>query len=178
MGRHIPLFESMMHPATLPESELLRQCSLRNERRSGPGGQHRNKVETAVVIEHQPSGIRAEASERRSQADNKRNAIIRLRLSLALKHRQDLDSMPGQPSPLWNRRVVGKQISVSAEHSDYPALLAELLDRLAVDQHDIPKTAAYFQVTASQIVKFLRKYPAAFQAINERRLQLGLNKLR
>ena len=36
-----------MHPAELPIPELLRQCEVVHTRRSGPGGQHRNKVETA-----------------------------------------------------------------------------------------------------------------------------------
>ncbi|MFN5707736.1 MAG: peptide chain release factor family protein, partial [Planctomycetota bacterium] len=60
------------HPASLPEEKLLADCDVVRTRRGGPGGQHRNKVETAVVITHRPSGVSAEANERRSQAENRK----------------------------------------------------------------------------------------------------------
>ncbi|MCA9240852.1 MAG: peptide chain release factor-like protein, partial [Planctomycetales bacterium] len=44
------------HPSAVPLEELERDCKIERLRRSGPGGQHRNKVETAVVITHQPTG--------------------------------------------------------------------------------------------------------------------------
>lgn len=44
----------------------------------GPGGQHRNKVETAVRITHVDSGISVVAGDKRSQAQNKKAAFIRL----------------------------------------------------------------------------------------------------
>lgn len=46
---------------------------------SGPGGQHRNKTATAIRIEHPASGARAEATESRSQDQNKKAAWKRLR---------------------------------------------------------------------------------------------------
>jgi protein subunit release factor B len=49
---------------------------------SGPGGQHRNKRETAVRVRHLPSGISALATEHRSQARNKVLALRRLELKL------------------------------------------------------------------------------------------------
>src|SRR5262249_15351793 len=69
-----------IHPAALPVEELLADCDVRRTRRSGPGGQRRNKVETAVTIVHRPTTISAEASERRSQAENCTLALFRLRL--------------------------------------------------------------------------------------------------
>lgn len=45
---------------------------------SGPGGQHRNKTATAIRIVHPASGARAEATEHKSQAQNKRAAWERL----------------------------------------------------------------------------------------------------
>lgn len=45
---------------------------------SGPGGQHRNKVFTAVRITHVETGIYAEATDSRSQSTNKKNAFQKL----------------------------------------------------------------------------------------------------
>ena len=50
---------------------------------SGPGGQHKNKRETAVRIRHLPTGVTVTATEERSQARNREVALQRLQLKLA-----------------------------------------------------------------------------------------------
>ena len=80
----------MVHPASLDIETLISDCEIRRQRRSGPGGQHRNKVETAIFIKHLPTGIEAGATERRSQEQNRLRAIGRLRLKLAVEHREAL----------------------------------------------------------------------------------------
>ncbi len=163
------------HPSCLAEDELLKQCSLRNDRRGGPGGQHRNKVETAVIVVHEPTGIVAEASERRSQVDNRRVAIQRLRLVLATDYRsaQHADSA----SELWCTRTQGGRLSVSKEHDDYASLLSELLDRLDVLDYSLPECADFFSVSSSQLVKLLRQCPKALTQVNAARTERGMHKL-
>lgn len=47
-------------------------------RSSGPGGQHVNKVSTAVTLRHGPSGLSVTVQDSRSQAMNRRIARERL----------------------------------------------------------------------------------------------------
>ncbi len=115
------------HPASLELDQLAAQCGFRTTRRSGPGGQNRNKVETAVILTHRPTGIVAEAAERRSQIENRREALFRLRIKLALEIRSPIEVGSHAPSPLWRSRLRGGKVVVSPEHDDFPALLAEAL---------------------------------------------------
>ena len=57
---------------------LERDCDLEFFIGSGPGGQHRNKVETGVRLTHRPSGISVTATERRSQHANREIAYERM----------------------------------------------------------------------------------------------------
>jgi protein subunit release factor A len=160
----------MPHPAQLPIDQLLADCSFQRTRRSGPGGQHRNKVETAVVVEHMPSGIRAEANERRSQEQNRQVAIQRLRVRLAIEVRT---TPPADVSKLWRSRTTGGKLSVNVEHTDLPAMLAEALDTIVVNDFDLATAADCLGVSSSQLVKFLKLEPAALAAVNRQRQALG-----
>ena len=66
---------------TLPESDedLLRECEVETFRSGGPGGQHVNKVETAVRLTHTPSGVVVTCREERSQHRNKSACLRKLR---------------------------------------------------------------------------------------------------
>lgn len=179
-----------MHPAELPTDDLLAQCEILRTRRSGPGGQHRNKVETAIVIKHEPTGLVAEANEKRSQAENRAVAIQRLRLVLAVEHRAVRDGTYSQSKPsesktsqsngdlkasdLLKTRIRHRKLSVNLKHEDFPKLLAELLDHLAAANYELAKVASQIDLTNSQILKFLKQHPPAFEKFNRERAKVGL----
>jgi len=54
-------------------------------RSSGPGGQHVNKVATAVTLRHRPSGVAVSVQDSRSQARNRVLALDRLLQALELR---------------------------------------------------------------------------------------------
>ena len=150
-----------MHPAAFDDDALLGQCDETRTRRSGPGGQHRNKVETAVILVHRPTGIGAEASERRSQAQNRTVALARLRLRLALEHRQPADD---GPSTLWMSRVRNGRLAIAVGHRDYPTLVAESLDHLQAAGFRTADAATALGVTTSQLIGLFRRSAAVWTA--------------
>lgn len=170
---------SQPHPASLPIDELLANCDIVCQRRGGPGGQHRNKVETAVIITHRPTGIRAEANERRSQAENQREVIRRLRLRLATEIRSAplTNDIVISPSPLWQSRSSGGKLSINPSHADFPTLLAEALDAVSTAEFDVAAAAISLGVSTTQLVRFLQDEPPAWTAVNAARRQRGLRPL-
>ena len=166
-----------MHPCSLSVDQLLRQCRVQRGRASGPGGQHRNKVETAVLITHLPTGVRGEATERRSQQQNFQQAIQRLRVNLAIETRVDR-TQKDSPSLLWQQRCRSGRFSVSVVNQDFPALLAEALDTLVVCEMDVKSAADSLAITNTQLVKLLKVDTKALQWVNATRKRQGLYTLR
>lgn len=170
------------HPASLPFDTLLAQCDLTRGRSGGPGGQHRNKVETLVHLTHTPTGLEAHAGERRSVAENKREALWRLRLILALFVRCVVPAGDAR-TDLWKLRCPASlkkpgRIAVSPTHDDYPALLAEALDNLWACDLDAGRAAVRLCCTPSQLVKLLKNHPPAMVLLNAHRSARNLHLLK
>ena len=67
-------------------------------RSGGPGGQHVNKVSTAIRATHLPSGLSVVASDNRSQQQNRKQAENRLKQILYVK---DLDAKREKIQAQW-----------------------------------------------------------------------------
>lgn len=169
------------HPAALAETELLKHVAVSRGRAGGPGGQNRNKVETKITVLHEPTGIEAHASERRSAEENRKVAMRRLRLALATQVRLvplARDAFGDVTSDLWRSRLQSGRIACSPDHVDFPSLLAEAMDVIAVSGHDPKKAALRLSCSASQLIKFVKDHPPAFEHWNKSRDELGLHPLK
>lgn len=163
------------HPAAIDPEKLAQQCALKQTRGSGPGGQHRNKVATAIILTHEPTGITGQASERREQIANRKVALFRLRVNMALELRCD-PIYP--PSELIQFRFLKGAIKVNPGHDDFPAVLAEVLDNLYFVKLDPRKAGSRLGCTTSQLVKFLKHEPRALEKVNRDRVAMKLHALR
>src|ERR671930_2141718 len=89
---------------------LERDCDIEFFVAGGPGGQHRNKVETGVRLLHRPSGIVVTATERRSQAANREAAFERLAERLTELQRVRKPRRPTRPTAAAKQsRLEGKR---------------------------------------------------------------------
>ena len=175
---------SESHPASWSEEQLLAQCKLTFSRASGPGGQNRNKVETSVQIEFIPAGIIAAASECRTQNENRKVAVQRLRCKLAVELRPTpvtvaSDSNSTSPaneqvgSKTWQEYCRNGRIDIAESNSDWPSVLAEIIGLLSVCAWSIGQVATILGTTSSQLVKLLKRVPPAFILLNRERKARG-----
>jgi ribosome-associated protein len=104
------LREAARRALSLPAPALLAECEVSVFVGGGPGGQHRNKTESAVRLAHGPTGITVTATERRSQAQNRTVALQRLRerlAPLAVRPRPRRPTRPGRGAV--ERRIAEKK---------------------------------------------------------------------
>ena len=160
------------------DDALAAQCEVDRYRASGPGGQHRNKTESAVRVRHAASGLSAIAEESRAQHENKVRALKRLREHVAIDLRAAAAVAPsarlaalvaGGTAPLGER---------TREKPEYLIAIAELLDIFVDAGAEVAACAQRLGVTTGAMSKLLMHDERVARAVNRMRHARGLRPLR
>ena len=167
----------------LPDADLLAQCDVHVYKASGPGGQHRNKVSSAVRLVHRPTQLAATANDSRSQHDNKARALRRLRRRLACSLRQPLNladvSIPPVVSECLFRprgQAAGQaalRLRVGPKDARFWAVAAFLLDLLEAAEGRLADAAALAGITTSNLATVFQSERHLLAATQEIRKRFG-----
>ncbi|MBW2733368.1 MAG: peptide chain release factor-like protein [Deltaproteobacteria bacterium] len=167
-----PSWQSLL---TLDDRELLVQCEVDTFRGTGPGGQKRNKTESAVRLRHVPSGVVARSDESRSQHKNKQHALSQLRRAIALELRGEIDLESYAPPPDLIDLLAGR---FGRRNARYPSAMAALLDLLLATAGRLSDAAKAAGSSTSKISRAATSDPTLLQKINADRAAAGLRSLR
>ncbi|XP_022932469.1 uncharacterized protein LOC111438876 [Cucurbita moschata] len=170
----------------LSDEELMRQCEMDTFKASGPGGQHRNKRESAVRLKHIPTGITAQAVEDRSQHKNRASALARLRAQLALKVRNPVDLEDYSPPPELLQilplkstiRPPGCGPQIGPNNSKFLPGMQALLDLIYTLDGSISDTAKYIGLTTGAVSRLILSDDSLRMAVNDIRISKGMKPLK
>ncbi|HEY1555996.1 MAG TPA: peptide chain release factor-like protein [Kofleriaceae bacterium] len=163
------------------DDSLIAQCEVDRYRASGPGGQHRNKTESAVRLRHRASGASAIGEDSRSQSENKMHAVRRLRAAIALDVREPVALDGFQPSARLAALVAGGTAPLGAktrQTGEYWAAIAELLDLIVAGGLEIGATAQRLGITTGALSKLVLHDDHVARAVNDLRRGRGMRPLR
>jgi hypothetical protein len=147
---------------------LLKECREERYKASGPGGQRRNKVVTAIRLRHQPTGLVVQAEESRFLAENRTQALRRLRERIALDVRAPFDvASPPVVAELEAQKKPRGVLAVSPSNPSYPIIMATALDALQATG-SYAKAAHALGITTSQFLRFLRSDAQVLRLLKER----------
>lgn len=90
------------------DAALLAECDVATFRSTGPGGQSVNTTDSAVRMKHLPSGVTVVCRTERSQLQNKRLCLERLRQRLE-RHNAALDA-PKRIATRKSRAAKARQV--------------------------------------------------------------------
>jgi ribosome-associated protein len=110
VGRHRSAVAGGLIRYPTDRESLERDCTVELYRSGGPGGQHRNKRDTAVRLTHTATGTVVTATERRSQSLNRELAFSRMAAALETLQARRRRRLPTRPTRgSVRRRLEGKR---------------------------------------------------------------------
>jgi hypothetical protein len=187
---------------SLSDQELLAQCDMHTYKSSGPGGQHRNKVSSAVRLRHRETGVTAHGDDSRSQHQNKAMALKRLRMNMALRLRSPLPdaSLPdggqvqaGETSA--TRRTIppvvmecmfiarggdakgNQRLEIGSKDHRFWQVAAFVLDVLEAHGGQLAAVASYIGITTGNLSRMIESERHLFAAGQDIRKAHGLKPL-
>jgi len=133
----------------LSDEELLRRCDASSSSTHGPGGQHRNKAESAVRLRHRATGLVVQCEEHAQRSENRRQALARLRLRLALH-----DPAPIDPGVLARHRD-GLRLRIASADPDLPQVAAAAVQALSRAHGSLAVAAQDLGISTAQLTKLM-----------------------
>ena len=161
----------------LSDSQLQAQCTVSAHTASGPGGQKRNRSNSAIRIAHPPTGLTAVATESRLQGENRSRALRRLRLKLALQVRP-ADELQDPPPLLGDALRAGGLPRLNPRNPLFPLACAFVLDHIWFAHGRIADAATAMGVSTGQLNRFASADADLFAAMQEIRRHYRLPLLR
>ena len=162
----------------LPDAKLLAECTVETYRASGPGGQHRNKRDSAVRLTHSPTGVSATATERRSQHENRRVAVRRLRKAIAVRVRAPAAATAPAAGALAEALADPRWPRVGQKAPTYLVAAARVLDHLEAAEGKVSDVAAALGISTASLGKFLSLDTDLWTEANRIRRRFGRKPLR
>jgi hypothetical protein len=169
------------HHLLATDDALIAECDVDRYRASGPGGQHRNKTESAIRLRHRDTGVSAIGEDSRSQSENKLHAVRRLRSAIALQIREPLELDGFVASPRLAALVAGGTAPLGERtrlSGEYWAAIGELLDLLVSGALEIGTTAQRLGITTGALSKLLLHDAQVARVVNDLRRSKGMRPLR
>lgn len=167
-NRPIPTRDDLLE---LDDDALLAHCHQECFRAPGPGGQHKNKTDSAVRLSVLGGTVTALCSDHRSQHRNRSEALRRLRSALAINLRMPIEA--DRHAKLWSGPW-----KLGLKDRRYPELLAHILDVMASNKWAVGLSAKALGTSTGKLVRLLSRDPQAWNAVNQARAKLDLVNLR
>ena len=142
--------------------ELLGACTLKGFQGSGPGGQHRNKTNTGVMLTLRQYNLEIKSCEGRS-------ALRKMQMALALKVRET--------PPTVEIPFPGSNGHIQPSNALFPLFIAHVFDRMAQKNGDTKEAAQAFGLTPSALVKIIRQDKACAEKLQNSRQAQGKGRL-
>jgi hypothetical protein len=169
------------------DDELLAACDVHIYKASGPGGQHRNKVSSAVRLAHRASGVTASGNDSRSQHRNKQLALRRLRMNLACRVRVGFDpKQDALPEALLEclhkpkkpgNSPAGSRLSIGRKDYRFWHVAAILLDILDAVESRVSDASSLLGISTGNLVRVLKSDRHLLGAAQGLRKQYGQSPL-
>ncbi|KAK1311453.1 hypothetical protein QJS10_CPA08g00970 [Acorus calamus] len=183
---------------SLTEEELMKQCEMDTFKASGPGGQHRNKRESAVRLRHVPTGIVSQAPlslslslsrlavEDRSQHKNWASALARLRTLLDLKVRKTIDLNEYEPPPELLQILPKKSTirgadsgpQIGPNNSKFASGMQALLDLIFAVNGSVADAAKNLGLSTGALSRLILSDDSLRMEVNELRSSKGMRPLK
>jgi len=155
----------------MDDDTLCRYCTFEFFKGSGPGGQHRNKVSSAVRVKLEALGLAAEDCSERTQHRNRSRALEKLRRAIVISIRKPLAGAAGGGE---DDASSGIPFECSIRNPRYHLFAALLLDRLEASGFDQRQVAEIYGVSPTALIRKTAADPVLWTWCQQRRRELGL----